>query len=508
MSEEKSMRASCPYAKKCGGCDYQGISYREQLKRKQKTVQDLLGGFAKVEPIMQAEHPEHYRNKVHGVFGRDKKGNVFTGIYEEKSHRIVPVENCGIENSGATAILTTLCDMAKQFKLRIYDEDKETGLLRHALIRVGVRTGEIMVVLVLADPIMPSKNNFVKELCRRHPEITTIVLNINDKHTSMVLGERNITLYGKGYIEDILCGIRFRISPSSFYQINPEQTEKLYRKAMEFAALTGEEIVIDAYCGIGTIGMCAADKAKEVLGVELNKEAIRDAFQNAKRNQLQNVRFIHDDAGKYMVRMAGEHQKADVVIMDPPRSGSTPEFIESVNKLKPERVVYVSCDPVTLKRDLELFAKKGWKVKRIQPVDMFPYTKHVETVVQLSKGDIDRDCSERKSITKAGDTGTISGYSKGNKAHETTNVKIDFSLENLDMSELRGKATYEQIKDYVREQTGFRVSTLYISQVKRKCGLEVGESYNKPKSDDARQPQCTLEKEEAIMQALKHFGVI
>lgn len=384
MSEEKSVNTGCPYAKKCGGCDYQGIPYREQLKRKQKKVQDLLGGFAKVEPIIQADHPEHYRNKVHGVFGRDKKGKVFTGIYEEKSHRIVPVENCGIENSKATAILSTLCDMAKQFKIRIYDEDKETGLLRHALIRVGVRTGEIMVVLVLADPIMPSKNNFVKELCRRHPEITTVVLNINDKHTSMVLGERNITLYGKGYIEDILCGLHFRISPSSFYQINPEQTERLYQKAMEFAALTGKENVIDAYCGIGTIGMCAAEKAGEVLGVELNKEAVRDAFQNAKRNQLQNVRFMNDDAGRYMVRMAGEHQKADVVIMDPPRSGSTPEFIESVNKLKPERVVYVSCDPVTLKRDLELFTKKGWKVKRIQPVDMFPYTKHVETVCLLS----------------------------------------------------------------------------------------------------------------------------
>ena len=375
----------CPYAKKCGGCDYQGVKYEEQLALKQKTVNGLLGGFTKVEPILGAEEPMHYRNKVHGIFGRDKKGNVFTGIYEEKSHRIVPVKACDIENEKATAILNTLCILAKQFKLRIYDEDRETGLLRHALIRVGVGTGEVMVVLVLTDPILPSKNHFVKELCRLHPEITTVVLNINDKRTSMVLGERNIALFGQGYIEDILCGQRFRISPSSFYQINPRQTERLYQKAIEYAQLTGSEKVIDAYCGIGTIGMCLTCAAKEVYGVELNKNAVRDAIQNAKLNQMKNIRFFNDDAGKYMVRMAQEQEKADVVIMDPPRSGSTPEFIESVNTLKPKRVVYVSCDPVTLKRDLELFVKKGWKVLKIQPVDMFPFTKHIENCCLLSR---------------------------------------------------------------------------------------------------------------------------
>lgn len=375
---------TCPYAKKCGGCDYQGVPYEEQLKQKQKTVQSLLGKFAKVAPILGAECPEHYRNKVHGIFGRDKKGNVYTGIYEEKSHRIVPVEDCGIEDEKATAILKTLCVMAKEFKLQVYDEDRETGLLRHALIRVGRSTGEIMVVLVLSSPILPSKNNFTKELCRRHPEITTVVLNVNPKHTSMVLGERNITLYGKGYIEDLLCGLRFRISPSSFYQINSEQTQLLYQKAMEYAELAGKERVIDAYCGIGTIGMSVSSKAGEVLGVELNKDAVRDAISNARLNQLKNIRFYNEDAGKFMVRMAQNHEKADVVIMDPPRSGSTPEFIESVNVLKPKRLVYVSCDPTTLKRDLELFLKKGWKVQKIQPVDMFPYTRHVETVVKLT----------------------------------------------------------------------------------------------------------------------------
>lgn len=383
QKELKKQDGACPYAKKCGGCTYQGKTYEEQLKIKQKYVSGLLGKFGKVAPILGAECPEHYRNKVHGVFGRDKKGNVFTGIYEENSHRIVPVEDCLIEDEQATAILKTLCIMAKQFKLQIYDEDRETGLLRHALIRVGRTTGEIMVVLVLSSPIMPSKNNFTKELCRRHPEITTIVLNVNEKRTSMVLGSRNVVLYGKGYIEDVLCGLRFRISPNSFYQINSEQTERLYRKAIEFAGLTGKERVIDAYCGIGTIGASVAGRAAEVLGVELNKDAVKDAVTNAKINQLKNIRFWNEDAGKYMVRMAENHEHADVVFMDPPRSGSTPEFINSVHALKPKKVVYVSCDPATLQRDLELFVKKGWKVHKIQPVDMFPYTGHVECIALL-----------------------------------------------------------------------------------------------------------------------------
>ncbi len=385
QKELKKQDGACPYAKKCGGCTYQGKTYEEQLKIKQKYVSGLLGKFGKVAPILGAECPEHYRNKVHGVFGRDKKGNVFTGIYEENSHRIVPVEDCLIEDERATAILKTLCIMAKQFKLQIYDEDRETGLLRHALIRVGRTTGEIMVVLVLSSPIMPSKNNFTKELCRRHPEITTIVLNVNEKRTSMVLGSRNVVLYGKGYIEDMLCGLRFRISPNSFYQINSEQTERLYRTAIDFAGLTGKERVIDAYCGIGTIGASAAGRAAEVLGVELNKDAVKDAVTNAKINQLKNIRFWNEDAGKYMVRMAENHEHADVVFMDPPRSGSTPEFINSVHTLKPKKVVYVSCDPATLQRDLELFVKKGWKVHKIQPVDMFPYTGHVEVVTCLQR---------------------------------------------------------------------------------------------------------------------------
>jgi|GEM_PF-231317 23S rRNA (uracil-5-)-methyltransferase RumA len=415
VTTDRKEPAVCPFAKKCGGCDYQGVPYEEQLARKQKNERILLDRFGKVEPILGAASPEHYRNKVHGVFGyasagkngrresaantgRDSRtagagnsrgnayrGKVYTGIYEESSHRIVPVRGCMIEDRKATDILQTLCELAEQFKLKVYDEDKGTGFLRHALIRVARTTGEIMVVLVATDPIFPSKNNFVRELCRRHPEVRTVVLNINARDTSMVLGDRNIVLYGSGYVEDVLCGLRFRISPSSFYQVNPEQTEVLYGKAMEFAELTGRERVIDAYCGIGTIGMCAAPKAGEVIGVELNKDAVRDAIANAKRNHVDNVRFLCADAGKYMMQAAADGEKVDVVFMDPPRSGSTTEFINAVNTLNPKRVVYISCDPTTLKRDIEHFAKKGWKVQRIQPVDMFPYTGHIETVCLLSK---------------------------------------------------------------------------------------------------------------------------
>ncbi len=375
----------CPYAAKCGGCDYQGKSYEEQLKIKQSQAQQLLGSFGKVEPIIGADSPFNYRNKVHGIFGREKKGDVFTGIYQEGTHKIVPVESCQIEDVRAAEIMKTLCRLVKSFKLQVYDEDRQTGLMRHVLIRTGYVTGEIMVVLVAANPVMPSKNNFVKELLRFHPEITTVVLNVNNRRTSMVLGERNITLYGKGYIEDVLCGLRFRISPNSFYQINPVQTEKLYAKAIEFAALTGKERVIDAYCGIGTIGMAAAAGAREVIGVELNKDAVADAKVNASINKMKNISFINDDAGKFMVKMAARKEKADVVIMDPPRSGSTKEFIDSIKVLGPKRVIYVSCNMETQARDLKFFAQKGYKVKKIQPVDMFPMTEHCECVALLEK---------------------------------------------------------------------------------------------------------------------------
>ena len=378
---------TCKTAKKCGGCRYQGIPYEEQLKQKEKQVGKLLSKYGKISPIIGMEYPYYYRNKVHAVLGRDRKGNVISGIYEANTHRIVPVEECQIEDKKSQAIIHTIRDMLKSFKIKTYDEDSDYGLLRHVLVRRGFHSGEIMVVLVAVSPIFPSKNNFVKALRKEHPEITTIVLNVNDKRTSMVLGERNITLYGPGFIKDTLCGKRFRISPNSFYQVNPVQTERLYRTAIRFAELSGKETVIDAYCGIGTIGIAASESAGAVTGIELNREAVRDAILNAKENQIKNVRFHQGDAGEFMEEMAAAGEHADVVFMDPPRAGSDEKFLSSLVKLQPERVVYISCNPETQARDLQFLTRKGYSVRRIQPVDMFPWTDSIECCVTLQRVD-------------------------------------------------------------------------------------------------------------------------
>ena len=330
------------------------------------------------------ENPKYYRNKVHHAFARDKKGNILSGCYEEHSHRVVNIDECMLEDKQSQEIIATVKSLLKSFKIFIYDEDTDRGLLRHVLVRRAFSTGEIMVVLVVTSPIFPSKNNFVKALRDKHPDITTVVLNVNDKDTSMVLGERNITLYGPGFIRDILCGCTFRISPSSFYQINPVQTEKLYGRAIECAGLTGNETVIDAYCGIGTIGLVASKKAKSVIGVELNGDAVRDAGINCKENKITNARFYKADASDFMAKMAEEGEHADVVFMDPPRSGSTERFMDAVAKLSPKRVVYVSCDPSTQARALQYMTKLGYRVFSICPIDMFPFTSHVETVCLLS----------------------------------------------------------------------------------------------------------------------------
>ena len=375
----------CPYAKKCGGCQYQGIAYEEQLKEKEKKVRKLMKDFGKPEPIIGMENPYHYRNKVHAVYHHQRNGEIISGIYQEGTHKVVPVTECQIENQEADRVIQTIRRLAVSFKIKIYNEDSGYGLLRHVLVRTGRKTEEMMVVLVTASPVFPSKNNFVKALRKEHPQITTVVQNINDKNTNMVLGERNVVLYGKGYIEDELCGCRFRISPNSFYQVNPIQTEKLYKKAIELAGLTGKERVIDAYCGIGTIGLIAAPHAGEVIGVELNRDAVRDAVGNAKRNGIKNARFYQGDAGKFMVAMAEEGEKADVVFMDPPRSGSDEEFMNSVVTMQPEKIVYISCNPETQVRDLKYLTKKGYRMERICPADMFPFTGHCECIVSMTK---------------------------------------------------------------------------------------------------------------------------
>ena len=345
----------CPVSRKCGGCQLMNMTYEEQLRYKQAKVVKLLSGFHRVNSIIGMETPFHYRNKVQAAFGRTR----------------------------GDEIILTIRKLVKSFKLTVYDEKNGRGFLRHVLVKRGFTTNEIMVVLVTGTSVFPSKNAFVKELLKLHPDITTIVQNINNKFTSMVLGDKETVLYGKGYIEDILCGCRFRISPKSFYQINPVQTEVLYGKAVEFAGLTGKERVIDAYCGIGTIGIVASKSAGEVIGVEVNPDAVRDAKVNAKINDIENISFYCADAGEFMVSMKEQGEKCDVLFMDPPRAGSDKKFLSCALSLAPEKIVYISCNPETQQRDLYFLTKNGYKVKKIQPVDMFPYTNHVETVALL-----------------------------------------------------------------------------------------------------------------------------
>ena len=514
--------AVCPYAKKCGGCDYQGMPYEKQLKEKQAYVQKQVGNFCKVLPILGMDEPYHYRNKVHAVFDIEKKrgsrpgargngkaangkqgngkngrlaakpapGGIISGVYKAGTHEVINIDACQIEDELSSAIIRDIRGLLHSFKIKTYDEDTGYGLLRHVLVRRGFHSGEVMVVLVLGSPVLPSKNHFVKALRELHPEISTVIVNVNDKRTSMVLGDKESVIYGKGYIEDTLCGCTFRISPKSFYQVNPVQTEILYGKAIAYAALTGNETVVDAYCGTGTIGIIAAKSAKKVIGVELNRDAVRDAVKNAKCNNVKNIDFYNADAGQFMVEMAeyradaktGEKNGADevdVVFMDPPRAGSDEAFLSSVVTLAPKRVVYVSCNPETLARDLLYLTKHGYRAQECQPVDMFPWTKHVEAVVLLSKGEVD-----------------------------SKKIRVEFSLEDMDISEFQDGATYPQIKEYVLEHTGLKVSNLYISQIKRKCGIGVGKNYNLPKSEDSRQPQCPPEKEKAIREAMKYFGMI
>lgn len=382
----KKKQGACSYAEKCGGCNMLNGNYVQHLNMKQKLVEGYLNGICEVMPIVGMEEPYYYRNKVHAVYANTKQG-VISGVYQEGTHRVVPIDSCKIEDAKADKIIVDIRNLMKSFRMKAYDEDRGFGFLRHVLIRRGFHSGEIMVVLVTGTPIFPSKNNFVKELRRLHPEITTILQNINDRKTSMILGERELVLYGKGYIEDTLCEKTFRISAKSFYQVNPIQTELLYKKAIELAALTGKERVIDAYCGIGTIGLIASDAAKEVLGIEVNPDAVRDAIRNAKANRVKNIQFYRADAGTYMVQMAEQDMRADVVLMDPPRAGSDEAFLSSVVKLAPERIVYISCNPETLARDLKYLKQKGYEVGKAWPYDMFPWTGHVETCVLLCRAD-------------------------------------------------------------------------------------------------------------------------
>jgi 23S rRNA (uracil1939-C5)-methyltransferase len=475
-----SERPQCPHHKKCGGCQLQNLSYPQQLEHKQKTVIRLLGGFCHVEPIIGMKYPYNYRNKVQAAFGTDRSGRIISGVYQSNSHRIVPVDRCMIEDRTADQIIVTIRQMLRSFKISAYNEATGRGFLRHVLVKRGFKTGQIMVVLVTAVPAFPSKRNFLRVLLEQHPEITTVVQNINTADTNLVLGPRQTVLYGSGYIEDELCACRFRISPKSFYQINPIQTQVLYNKAMDFARISPRDRVIDAYCGIGTIGLVAARRgAGEVIGVELNPDAVKDARNNARLNGQKNITFYTGDAGQFMEAMAKEGRRCDVLFMDPPRAGSSETFLSAALTLAPGRIVYISCNPETLARDLKFLTVSGaYAVKAIQPVDMFPFTEHVETVCLLSK------------------------------LNAKQHIEINLDMDELDLTDAEKKATYQEIKDYVLEHSGLKVSSLYIAQVKQKCGIIERENYNKPKSEDAKQPQCPPDKEKAIKEALTHFGMI
>ncbi len=379
----KRIAPLCDVSDSCGGCQLQHLSYKGQLEYKQNTVVKLLGQFGKVSPIIGMKNPDHYRNKVHASFSADTRGKIVSGIYEEESHRVISINNCKIQDERANQIINSIREMMPSFKMKPYDEDSERGFLRHVLIRTGHKSGEVMVVLVVGSPIFPARNHFVKKLIERHPEITTIVQNLNNRRTSMVLGDRETVLYGKGYIEDTLCDTIFRISAKSFYQINSVQTEVLYGEAIKMAKLKGDEIVLDAYSGIGTISLIVSQSVQHVTGVELNRDAVRDAIANAKRNHIDNVRFNHGDAGEFLLGVAREKEHLDVVFMDPPRSGSDDAFLEALKVLKPNKIVYISCNPVTLARDLNKLTGSGYKVSGIQPVDMFPGTMHVEVVCEI-----------------------------------------------------------------------------------------------------------------------------
>ena len=489
--KKNAKKSMCPVMRQCGGCQMLDMPYAEQLKTKRKRLETLLKGICPVKDMIGMEDPFYYRNKVHAVFDRDRRGNIISGIYQENTHNVVPVEKCMIEDQKADEIIGTIRGMLKSFKIRTFDEDTGYGLLRHVLIRRGFESGEIMVVLVTASPVFPSKNNFVKALREKHPEITTIVQNINGRGTSMVLGEKEHVLYGKGYIVDTLCGCSFRISSRSFYQVNPVQTEKLYTKALELAGLTGKETVVDAYCGIGTIGIIASKKAGNVIGVELNQDAVRDAINNAKMNQISNIRFFCNDAGRFLVNMAEAGEKADVVIMDPPRSGSTEEFMDSIAKMGAKKVVYVSCNPETLARDLVYMKKLGYKAKEAVGFDMFPATEHVETVVLLSHKKPDGHINVKVEF----------GEGEGK-------VPLDNIAKRAESYKPKERVTYKMIKEYIEAKYGFKVHTAYIAEVKRDLGLPM---YDAPNAvEELKQPRKhpTAEKVEAIKDALKHFEVI
>ena len=477
------------YEKKCGGCPLLALPYREQLAKKQARLQELLGGFAPVKAVQGMAEPLHYRNKAIASFAT-QRGKLVCGLYAEGTHRVLPGADCLLQEEILNKTLAAALDAARACRWTAYDEDRGTGLLRHTVLRSS-GDGKVLVTLVTPGPDLPGSKNFCTALRKKAPWVVSIVQNINPTRSSAVLGSREKTLYGPGFVLDTLCGTQFAISSRSFYQVNRTQTEVLYKKALELAKLTGRETVIDAYCGIGTIGLCAAPLAKQVIGVERNPAAVKDAAANARRNKIANARFVCADATEWMAAAAGEGLHPDVVFLDPPRAGSTPECIAAVNKMKPRRVVYVSCDPETLARDVAAFTRLGWRAAKFCPVDLFPQTKHVETVVLLSHKKADSYIHIDVEF----------GEGEGK-------IPVDSIAKRAEAYKPKEKVTYKMIKEYIEAKYGFKVHTAYIAEVKRDLGLPM---YDAPNAvEELKQPKKhpTPEKVEAIKDALRYFAVI
>ena len=473
----------CEFARQCGGCQLQALSYDQQLVFKTNKVKghlERIGGFTDIpmEPIIGMDELFHYRNKAQFPVGRNKEGKIVTGFYAGRTHNIIENRDCALGVAENKEVLDRVIAHMEKYGIEPYNEATGKGLVRHVLIRYGYFTKEVMVCLILNGNKLPKEEQLVKSLCEI-PGMTSITINVNKKRSNVILGEEICLLWGQEYITDRIGDISYQISPLSFYQVNPMQTQKLYAKALEYADLHGQETVWDLYCGIGTISLFLAQKAKFVRGVEIVPAAIENAKENAKLNGLENTEFFVGKAEEVLPR---EYKKngvyADVIVVDPPRKGCDETLLETMVEMNPERIVYVSCDSATLARDLKYLCERGYELRKVCPVDQFGMTVHVETVVLLSQ-------------QKPDDT-----------------IEIDLDLDELDATSAELKATYQEIKDYVLKESGLKVSSLYISQVKRKCGIEVGENYNLPKSENARVPQCPKEKEDAIKAALKYFAMI
>ena len=470
----------CPLAGRCGGCQYRHMSYREELEAKGQRVQDALarvGGVSlTLPPVLGAEDPLRYRNKVQFPVAREKRG-LAVGYYRARSHDVLDVEDCLLQPESVTALRRAFKGWMERFQVPAYDEESRTGLIRHLYVRTN-RAGEALCCVVANGKRIPRAPELAEALRQAVPALAGLVLNVNTRDTNVILGPDYRTIWGRDFLEEELCGMTFRLSVPSFFQINRAQTERLYQKALELAGLTGTETVLDLYCGIGTISLALARRAGQVIGAEIVPEAVADAQANARRNGVPNVRFLCGDAGQAAFQLAQEGIRPQVICVDPPRKGLAPEVPEVLASMAPERIVYVSCDPATLARDVKRFAALGYQTVSAQAVDLFPRTQHVETVVLLGR--------------------------KFEKSREHVYLDYEPSAE----IDLPGGATYSEIKQWIQAEYDLKVSSLYVAQVKQKHGIVERECYNKPKSENAKQPKCPPEKEAAIEAALKHFKMI